>query len=1317
MRDTKSNFMTRLAVFVVDRRRWILAFFAAMIVFSGFSMRWIKVEEDITAYLPEDAEAKQGLSIMEDEFVTYGSAKVMVRDISPEDARAMSESLSGLEGVVLVQYDESEAHYRDGSALFDLTFADTAASARSEETLERVKALLSGRDAVVDTEVGYSLSKMVSEQMSTVLIFVVIVVLAVLVFTSSTYAEIPVMILTFLVAAVVNIGTHFLMGTISFVSNSVAIVLQLALSVDYAIIFCNRYKEEHEHLPVRDAVVKALAASIPEIFASSLTTIAGLTAMTFMKFQLGVDLGLTLIKAIFCSLLTVFLFMPALLMLFGKAMDKTRHRRFVPRITPVGRFAYKSRFVMPVLLLLLVVGAYVTVKRVPYAYSVDIVPAFRQTAYERSKAEVKEAFGDSNLVAVLVPAGNYASERKLLDDFKACPEVKSAMGIASIEAVKGHAIGDEVDYEEFASIAGVDEISARAVFAYYAAEHGDHRAAREDLAGYKASLLDIFLFLHDRVEAGDVELEEDQAALIHQLFDQLSMVRAQLTSDNYSRLLLDLKLPVQSEETFRFLDRIHHMAAQYYEGGVVLTGDSVSALGFRDSFASDNAVVGLMSLALVMLILFFTFKSFGMPLLLILVIQGSIWMNFSVAALKGDYVFFLCYLIVGAIQMGANIDYAIVVSTRYREFRETMEKQDAIIETLNLAFPTVITSGLMMVCAGLLVGFGVSQCIIAGMGYYVGTGTSISLVLILFALPQVLLLGDSFVSATTLHVERSGLLGCLARNRLRLAGGLLAAALLFSLSAVPSALRLGAACQTGTRERVDSLLERIAELRTLAEKLEGEGEDLDVLKYDFAQQLVTDEVGAQQLAEGEEILAASEQEYDSGLSQYQEGAARLDDAQAQYDEGAARLAAAQAQYDEGLAAYQDGKARYDAAEAELAEAQTAYDAGAAAYEEGRAAYEEGQRQLAEGQAAYDQGLAEYTAAKAVLDAIEPLYNAACALQERADALQKQYDDAVARGDYAAALLIGAELAGVRAGLETQLGGRSLSSLMEEYQQAQAQLAAAEQELAEGKRALDEGYAQAAAAEQQLAEAEQQLADGKQQLDEGYAQLDEARQRLAEAEQQLADGRQALDAGYAQLAEAGYQIQAGREQLSDAHQQLVEGGNELEEGRRKLEEGRETLEENLEALNGSLSALDRLSDELERLRQGLQLLKAERGIREQISRNAGALEILDAAESYYRGLLREAEDTNRSARALSILLALAAVSAAASLVLSLARKKDILPAAVLSAAAGLLSLAALVLWRGRCGMLNGVFPLAALLLTIFAALFSEFLFQRRRAAKS
>lgn len=1367
--NNKSSFMSRFAGLVVKGRWIIMLVFAALIVFSFFSFGWVHVEEDVTAYLAEDAEARRGLTIMEEDFVTLGTAKVMVKRVSETEANEIAEQIRAVADVAMVQFDLTEAHYKDGYALYNVTFAEETDSERSEAAYAQIKTLLADRDTTYYSDVGFSLAAGIARQMVSVLIFVVIVVFAVLLFTSDTYAEIPVMILTFVVAAVINLGTHFILGTISFVSNSVAIVLQLALSVDYAIILCNRYKEEHQNLPIREAVIKAVAASIPEIFASSLTTIAGLTAMTFMKFRLGVDLGICLIKAILCSMLTVFLFMPALLMLFGKAMDKTKHKRFVPKISFVGKFAYATRFVFPILFVLLVVGAYHVFGQTNYAYAQDIVPARNMTERESSKAEIDEAFGSSNLVAVLIPSGDYASEKALLEDLGDCPEVRSASGLAGVEVMNGRSLGDEISPADFSAVAGVDDTVSQALFAYYAAEKGDHRAVTGDLQNYKAPMLDLFLFLHDRAEAGDVELEEDQVAMIDELYGQLSMAAAQLQGRNYSRLVLDLDLPVQSDETFAFLEHIHLLASQYYPEDVCLTGDSVSAKDFKDAFATDNRVVGLMSLGLVMLILFFTFKSFGMPLLLILVIQGSIWMNFAIATLHGDPVFFLCYLIVSAIQMGANIDYAIVVSTRYREFRETMGPKEAIITTLNLAFPTVITSGLMMVCAGLLIGFRVSQCIIAGMGYYVGTGTSISIVLILFALPQLLLLGDKFVAVTTIHTENLRLLRFLKKNQRRFAAGLLAAAALFALIVAPGILRSGRVHSEQEKEQSEALLARTAELKELSEKLGAESTMYAALKYQFAEQLVTDEVGTQYLEEGEAQYLAGLEEYEAGKAQYDEGAAQLAEAKEQYKAGAAKLAAGQAQYDAGLAQYKAALAEYQAGKKKLEDGQAAYDKGLAEYNQGKADYAAGEKKLAEGQAAYDAGLAahdagqqqlaqgqaaydaglaqynegkaQYDQAKAALDSVSGLYNTVMPLYNEYLDAQARYDEAVASGDMVSALVLGTTLTAAKLAFETQLGGYSISGLLAEYQNAQAQLdvaagqlAAAEQELAAGKAELDKGYAE-------LAAAEQQLADGKAELDAGYAQLEDARQQLAAGEKKLAEGKAELDAGYAQLAEAepqlaaakqqldtaraqldaGYaelgagavQIREGDEQLAEAGEQLKEGEEKLADAEKEITSGRETLEENRDKLQESLNALDDYSSEEERLSEGVKLLMENEQVKALAGRTASTAEVINAAEKVFRQNAANAEEQATASRRVALNLMLAAALALLA-VLLLAVLHTAFAPALLAAVSALAALLSLVYWNSRCVGMNAFLPMAAVLLAVFGILFAQLMFRSRKA---
>ena len=1288
--NKKSGFMDVLAHAIVEYRVGIGALFLALMLFSVFSVRWIKVENDITVYLPEKAEARQGLAIMNEEFITLGTAKVMVHNISQEQAKELADVLSEIENVVLVTYDDSAAHYQDGSALFDLTFGDTDTSEASRTAMKNVEEALSRYDTTISTGVGYSLAGVLAEQMAVVLVFVVIVVLAVLLFTSSTYAEIPVMILTFLAAAIINMGTAFLMGTISFVSNSVSVVMQLALSVDYAIIFCNRYKEEHETLGIREAVEKALAASIPEVFASSLTTIAGLTAMAFMKFRLGADLGFNLVKAVAISLLTVFLFMPALLVLFGKAMDKTKHKRFVPKISFVGKFAYATRHVMPILLVLLVVGGYYACGRIDYAYAMEAVPARHLTEHEIAQAEIDETFGSSNLVALLVPSGDYAAEKALLNELEACDEVKSATGIAAIEAMDGLRLGDKIGYREFSEIAGIDETAAQALFAYYAAAHGDHNEAAEELENYRAGLLDLFLFLHDHASEGGVELTQEQSATIDGLYSQLSMLKSQLQSEEHSRLVLDLDMPVQSEETFAFLSSIHAIAARYYDDDVVLTGDSVSAKDFKDSFASDNRVVGYMSIVMVMVILFFTFKSFGMPLLLILVIQGSIWLNFGIAALQGTPIFFLCYLIVSAIQMGANIDYAIVVSSRYREFRETMDRKDAIIETLNIAFPTILTSGLMMVCAGLLIGFRVSQCIIAGMGYYVGTGTSISLVLILFALPQVLLLGDRFVAASSVGGSKRSAPGFFARNRRSLAAALMSVALVLAILAVPFGVHTAADYSVSTQRHSEEKLEQTERLRAVALRLEEAKAARGDLSYAFAEQLMTDKIGSEQLKEGEEQYQEGLEEYNEGKAQYDEGAAQLRDAESAYHAGAAQLAQGQAEYDARIAQYNAGKAALAEGSAQLAQGQAEYDAGLARYNEGQAQAAAAREQLAQGQAEYDAGLAQYNEGKAALDAVTPLYQAAVALRNRVYELQAQYDAALARGDIGEAISLGAMLTAAQVAADAT----DFNGLLAQYEAAQAELAAGEAQLAAGKAQLDEGYAQLAAAEAQLRDAEAQLAEGKAALDAGYAAQASGQAQLRDAEAQLAQGKAQLDAGYSELYVGGAQIKDGRAQLADAEAQLKEGEAQLADAEAQLEEGRETLEQNREELNESIEALDALRAEEAEWNAELDELRSDPELAGLLRRSAGMLESIDMAAAYYRSAADTARAQEHVAHMLVIVLAVAALLGLLGLLLGVKWKRF---PTLLTALSVLLAAITAIIWHSRCTELPPWVLLAAVLL--------------------
>ena len=758
------SFMVKLATFIVDKRNLFFLITVLALIFSAFSRNWVQVESDLTTYLPNSSETKQALEIMEQEFTTYGTADVMVANISYDEALRLKAQLEDIKGVQTVDFDETTDHYADASALYSITFDHDEKNDACLDALDRVKESLKDRDLYVSTELGNAEEEIIDREVSLIMVYVAVIVVAVLILTSQTYGEVPVLLLTFVTAMIVNQGCNFLLGKISFVSNSVTSILQLALSLDYAVILCNRFKEEHQALPIREAAIVALSKAIPEIGASSLTTVGGLAAMMFMQFKIGPDMGICLIKSIFFALLSVFVVMPGLLVLFGPLIDKTKHKNFVPKIPFVGKFAYATRKVVPFVFLAVALLGFRFSQNCPYAYGYSSLTTPKLNETQIAENMISDTFTSSNMVAVVVPAGDYDKEAALLRQLTQQEQVESAMGLANIEAMDGYMLADRLTPRQFSELAGLDYEAAQLVYAAYAAENGDYGKLVGSISSYKVPLIDMFLFVCDQVDAGVVTLSDDQMETLSAAKTQMESAKAQLQGENYSRMLVYLNLPTSGDETYAFTDTIRDMAQSFYpDGSVFVAGNSTNEYDFEKSFSRDNLVVSIVSILIVLAVLLFTFKSAGMPILLIIVIQGSIWINFSIPAFTGTGLFFMSYLVVSSIQMGANIDYAIVIANRYQEIKNIMSHREAIIETMNFAFPTIITSGSILTVSGLLIGCMTSQPAIVGIGQSLGRGTIISILLVMFVLPQILLLGGGIVDKTSFSVpaairkaERSG---------------------------------------------------------------------------------------------------------------------------------------------------------------------------------------------------------------------------------------------------------------------------------------------------------------------------------------------------------------------------------------------------------------------------------------------------------------------------------------------------------------------------------------------------------------------------------
>ena len=749
----KGSGMEKIATFIVDKRNLFFLLYAFALIFSIVATGWVKVENDITTYLPEDTETRQGLTVMNDNFVTYGTARVMVSNVTYETAENICSDLESIDGVTSVDFDDTTDHYKSASALFSVTFDGTTTDDISVHALHTIRDMLAGYDTYIDTEVGVDTSADLQSEMSVILVLAAIVIVLVLTLTSRSYAEVPVLIMTFGAAALLNMGTNFLCGTISFISNSVTVILQLALAIDYAIILCHRFSDEHETKDTREACIAALSKAIPEISSSSLTTISGLGALAFMHFGIGRDMATVLIKAILFSLLSVFTLMPGLLMVFSKKINATRHKNLIPKITFLGKFDVATRFIVPPIFAVVVVVTAVLANKCPYCYSYTDLVTAKQSESQIAHQKIKNTFGVNNMVAVIVPTGDYDSERQLLKDLDSCAEVKSTQGLANIDAMDGYKLADALTPRQMSELAGLDYEVAEALYAAYAVDQNEYGKLISGLGDYKVPLFDMFMFLQREMKDGNITLDGDIQETLDDLFEQLNKAQLQLQSDKYSRLVVYLNLPEESDETMDFLDTMHAMIAKYYSSDTYIVGNSTNVKDLSSSFGEDNMLISVLSALFVVIILLFTFKSAGLPVLLIVVIQGSIWINFSVPTIQHESLYFLGYLIVNSIQMGANIDYAIVISSHYTDLKKEMRPKEAMIAALNEAFPTIFTSGTILAVAGALIGVMTTNPVIAAIGTCLGRGTVISIVLVMAVLPQILLIGDTIVERTSFDVK------------------------------------------------------------------------------------------------------------------------------------------------------------------------------------------------------------------------------------------------------------------------------------------------------------------------------------------------------------------------------------------------------------------------------------------------------------------------------------------------------------------------------------------------------------------------------------
>jgi predicted RND superfamily exporter protein len=751
----KIDLMEQVATLIVKYRTIILLLFIAVGVYCALSVNKVKISSDVADYLPEDTATYQGLVIMADEFKTYASTDVMVANISYERALDLAEQIAAVEHVTDVTFNDTSAHYNNSSALFSVSFDGMTEDDTTEQAFQEILALTSAYDTYTHSDICYNYLGDLTNQMVSVVLIVAAVIVAVLLVTSRCYFEVVIFLIVFGVAALLNLGTNYWLGTISALTNAVAVVLQLALAIDYAIILSHRYQDELEHAPdERTAMVSALSAAIVEISSSSLTTISGMVALTLMQFRLGYDMGVVLSKGIVCSMLTVFLLMPGLLLMFREPLRRTRHGSLVPSILRWGNFLMHSKSAFVALFLVLLVPGFYLYQTTEYSFTTASVSELTYNARREAMHKITDTFGSRSTIAILVPEGNFDKEKALLFDVEALDNVESVTSLATYEVTPGHYLTDMYTPQMLSDLLDIDSEQATLVFIAYGAEHEDYQAIFGDSSSYKVPLVDIVLYLFEKVDQGIITPTASMEATMTSLRGTLERGIEQSRGETWDRLVLTATLPAEGEESYALLDELQALADQYYgEGNAIVIGDVTSARDFANIFTSDSLKIDLLTALFVFIILLLTFRTLGGALVLVGVIQSAVWFNFAILNLSGMSAFFVTNTIVSALQMGATIDYAIVLMSRYEANKKLMPIKDAMAHAVDETFTTVLTSGTILTAAGFMIAARVKDLYVAHIGLAIGRGSLISICLVMTVLPQLLVLLDKFIEKTRFTIR------------------------------------------------------------------------------------------------------------------------------------------------------------------------------------------------------------------------------------------------------------------------------------------------------------------------------------------------------------------------------------------------------------------------------------------------------------------------------------------------------------------------------------------------------------------------------------
>ena len=600
-----------------------------------------------------------------------------------------------------------------------------------------------------DPEASRDLQNRVGQEMPLVMGISVAIVLAVLLLTSHAWLEPAAILFTLGVSILINMGTNFIFRDVSFITFAVSAILQLALSIDYAIMLLHTFNGYRDGgMEAEDAMREALAECFMRIASSALTTIAGLLSLLFMSFTIGFDIGIVLSKGIVISMVCVFLLMPSVILLLAIPLRKTHHRPIRLGGEHLAAFIWKARKPLAILLLLAVAGGFVLNNMNEYSFSESATvrrhadgngeaqtPETDETAPAAPRPETEREPSaaialPANPLVLLIPAGDedadYDAQRRLVaalreirrDDVTLAVGEIVAMVTTGAEALKYYTVADA------AEMTGMAPLLVQLFFS----TNGFGESVRAD-----------------RLLAAAENLPGDHPE-ISRMRELLKTAQQSFNGPHYARIIMGLNFGARDPRFNDHIDAIMAAVRAEYGDDFYVTGTPMSVYDISNAFRSDLLVVNLITLLAILAIVSLSFRAIRLPMLLVLVIEGAIWISMGISRIMGQPIFFISYLIVLSIQMGATIDYAILFSDQYRNLRrEGKAPREALQTAMHRALPTILTSGSILVTAGYIIGQICTIYYIASIGALLARGALISVLLVLFLLPALLAIFDRHI--------------------------------------------------------------------------------------------------------------------------------------------------------------------------------------------------------------------------------------------------------------------------------------------------------------------------------------------------------------------------------------------------------------------------------------------------------------------------------------------------------------------------------------------------------------------------------------------